>query len=416
MSADPVIDGKALSAAFRKDAIASAARGHKVMTAYLESGADAIDTLVNEVERLRTARMHQGASTMSNSVDPAYVMGQHTLHPTPFGPRCSNCGPWESVAWPCLPYQLAEALTLAIAHDRQPYPTAEAYERVCALLSERDAELTHLRVAQADARAEQDTVYDEVRRERERAHAKHGDTSMEAKGWGNLQRLAILIEEVGEVGRAFNDHEHGKLTSAELRRDVRAELIQVAAMAAGWADAVPVGAPSTASRSAPPASWVEQSEAESTRSTAALSDDVRDASLRSGSSVADEPGPKCYWCGDSGDDPGVDIPCRFCDGGVVRSVTDARNRFDNRPGGDTMKIHLSPASIYDPRSPRVSVLIVLDNEQGHIEGGHCSVPTARHLIAQGAEGMDDLALDDLVQREADTPKARGFGPDLTTRG
>ena len=33
---------------------------------------------------------------------------------------------------------------LAIAHDRQPYPTAEAYEKVCAILKERDKEIEKL--------------------------------------------------------------------------------------------------------------------------------------------------------------------------------------------------------------------------------------------------------------------------------
>lgn len=41
---------------------------------------------------------------------------------------------------------LREELALAIAHDRQPYPTAEAYERVCATLSTATA-----RIAEQDA-------------------------------------------------------------------------------------------------------------------------------------------------------------------------------------------------------------------------------------------------------------------------
>lgn len=80
-------------------------------------------------------------------------------------------------------------------------------------------------------------VFDEAREERVRAHAKHGETSMEStpatdpKG----RRYRILVEEVGEVAQEFNDAEHeGRpVDLAKLRR----ELIQVAAMAGAWADA-----------------------------------------------------------------------------------------------------------------------------------------------------------------------------------
>ena len=34
---------------------------------------------------------------------------------------------------------------LAIAHDRQPYPTVEAYEKVCKVLHKREAELVNAR-------------------------------------------------------------------------------------------------------------------------------------------------------------------------------------------------------------------------------------------------------------------------------
>lgn len=42
-------------------------------------------------------------------------------------------------------------------------------------------------------------VYEEVKIERDRAHAKHGDTSMESFPVDDMNRLAILVEEVGEV-------------------------------------------------------------------------------------------------------------------------------------------------------------------------------------------------------------------------
>lgn len=83
------------------------------------------------------------------------------------------------------------------------------------------------------------SVWDEVAAERARAHAKHGAKSMEAADWDDMKRLRILIEEVGEVARAFNEWDLGLASRAETRADVRAELIQVAAMAGAWADAVP---------------------------------------------------------------------------------------------------------------------------------------------------------------------------------
>ena len=78
-------------------------------------------------------------------------------------------------------------------------------------------------------------VWKEVRDERVRAHAKHGDTSMESQWVGNLRRLAILMEEVGEVAKEFNDgHHRGAIDFKALRK----ELIQTAAMAGAWADAI----------------------------------------------------------------------------------------------------------------------------------------------------------------------------------
>lgn len=90
-------------------------------------------------------------------------------------------------------------------------------------------------------------IYDEVRAERIRAHAKHGRTSMEETDPLDLMRLAILMEEVGEVAEEFNEHRH-KAADEEamgvmpfereqhLRAWLRKELIQVAAMATAWAD------------------------------------------------------------------------------------------------------------------------------------------------------------------------------------
>lgn len=80
-----------------------------------------------------------------------------------------------------------------------------------------------------------DSIYVEIAAERARAHAKHGDRSMEAMPATNLYRLAILLEEVGEVAKVYNDTTPNTQVSIT---DLRAELIQVAAMAAAWADAL----------------------------------------------------------------------------------------------------------------------------------------------------------------------------------
>lgn len=77
-------------------------------------------------------------------------------------------------------------------------------------------------------------VFDEARAERVRAHRKHADTSMESQPVDSLRRLAILVEEVGEVAKEFNDAEHDARPVDRAR--LRKELIQTAAMAGAWAD------------------------------------------------------------------------------------------------------------------------------------------------------------------------------------
>lgn len=73
-------------------------------------------------------------------------------------------------------------------------------------------------------------IWDEVQAERDRAHAKHGEESMEALDVTDLKRLAILMEEVGEVAHA--------LTYDGYLSELRSELVQVSAMAGAWADAI----------------------------------------------------------------------------------------------------------------------------------------------------------------------------------
>jgi hypothetical protein len=80
-------------------------------------------------------------------------------------------------------------------------------------------------------------VYAEVAAERARAHEKHGDTSMEAAAPLAPRRLAILMEEVGEIAREYNEADNNRRPIDAAA--VRSECIQVAAMAAAWADALP---------------------------------------------------------------------------------------------------------------------------------------------------------------------------------
>ncbi|MCW2674808.1 MAG: hypothetical protein JWP14_3397 [Frankiales bacterium] len=89
----------------------------------------------------------------------------------------------------------------------------------------------------AAASVAQDEVTDEhaARVERGRAHLKHGESSMEELPVTDLTRLTVLVEEVGEVARAFNEWRH---TGTLDRLGLRSELIQVAAMAGAWADAL----------------------------------------------------------------------------------------------------------------------------------------------------------------------------------
>lgn len=78
-------------------------------------------------------------------------------------------------------------------------------------------------------------IWRKVRDERIRAHRIHGDTSMESSAPDTYRRLAILVEEVGEVAKEFNEAEH-ESRSVDLYL-LRKELVQVAAMAGAWADA-----------------------------------------------------------------------------------------------------------------------------------------------------------------------------------
>jgi hypothetical protein len=111
--------------------------------------------------------------------------------------------------------------------------------------------------AEAVAVSDTGTIWGAVALERLRAHHKHQGDSMEsAPLLDGGKRLRVLVEEVGEVAKAFNDYDHDvavmrrdsmlwdDISSVQtyidarfdqLREEVKKECIQVAAMAGAWA-------------------------------------------------------------------------------------------------------------------------------------------------------------------------------------
>jgi NTP pyrophosphatase (non-canonical NTP hydrolase) len=87
--------------------------------------------------------------------------------------------------------------------------------------------------------------YLDAHRERIRAHAKHDakDGSMERKTWDNPIWLPVLTEEVGEVARVLCENELGDLGDGVTKARLREELVQVAAMACAWIDAIDLEVP-----------------------------------------------------------------------------------------------------------------------------------------------------------------------------
>jgi hypothetical protein len=69
-----------------------------------------------------------------------------------------------------------------------------------------------------------------------RASGKHPGHTPDSSSTTDLNRLATLTEELGEVARCLTyDRDHAG--------DLRKELIQVAAMAASWAAGIDIAAP-----------------------------------------------------------------------------------------------------------------------------------------------------------------------------
>lgn len=82
------------------------------------------------------------------------------------------------------------------------------------------------------------TDYTEIEQARAKAHAKHGGNSIEGIDAADPRWLSILVEEIGEVSHELTYDATGSL---------RAELIDVLAVASAWLDALDGRAPGTPS-------------------------------------------------------------------------------------------------------------------------------------------------------------------------
>jgi hypothetical protein len=77
---------------------------------------------------------------------------------------------------------------------------------------------------------------DAIQAEATRAHLKHGEYSMLGPNYSSGDRLAILVEEVGEVAHELTYDLGGPGVGEGRREELVKELIQVAAMAASWVE------------------------------------------------------------------------------------------------------------------------------------------------------------------------------------
>ncbi len=83
--------------------------------------------------------------------------------------------------------------------------------------------------------------YTSVHNERIRADNKHGEYSAERMAWDNPRWLPVVTEELGEVARVINEYDLNNINTPEKCAKLIEELIQVAAMACAWVDALREG-------------------------------------------------------------------------------------------------------------------------------------------------------------------------------
>lgn len=75
-----------------------------------------------------------------------------------------------------------------------------------------------------------------IQAEATRAHLRHGEHSMLGPHYSASDRLAILVEEVGEVAHELTYDQGGPGVGRFDKDRLVKELIQVAAMAASWVE------------------------------------------------------------------------------------------------------------------------------------------------------------------------------------
>lgn len=73
-----------------------------------------------------------------------------------------------------------------------------------------------------------------IQAEATHAHLKHGEYSMLGNHYSSSDRLAVLVEEVGEVAHELTYDQGGPGVGRYDKGKLEKELIQVAAMAATW--------------------------------------------------------------------------------------------------------------------------------------------------------------------------------------
>ena len=83
-----------------------------------------------------------------------------------------------------------------------------------------------------------------IQAEATRAHLRHGDYSMLSPHYSASDRLAILMEEVGEVAHALTYGQGGPGVGRYDKDKLEKELIQVAAVAATWIEQLNAKEPS----------------------------------------------------------------------------------------------------------------------------------------------------------------------------
>jgi hypothetical protein len=73
----------------------------------------------------------------------------------------------------------------------------------------------------------------EIAKNYDRAVVKHGDRTLDGPGLSDIERLAALVEEVGEVAELFT-YDHTGADEALYKAKIRAELMDVANVCLTW--------------------------------------------------------------------------------------------------------------------------------------------------------------------------------------